>query len=178
MARLTVLEFPDPRLRRRADPVRQFDEALATLIEDLLETMYASKGIGLAATQVDVHRQVLVMDLSEAKNEPLVFINPEILDASAIGLVEEGCLSVPGIYDNVKRATRIRVRAVDRAGRPYERNLEDMPAVCLQHEMDHLAGKLFVDRLPFFRRLKARRALARARRSAAQGAPPAVTARI
>src|SRR6202790_2481972 len=133
MALRAILEFPDPRLRTRAQPVTRFD---AALVEDLLETMYAAPGIGLAATQVDVHQRVIVIDTSAEHNQPLVLINPQILAREGEANTEEGCLSVPGIFDEVKRAAKIRVRAHDRNGEPFERDYDDILAVCIQHEMD------------------------------------------
>jgi peptide deformylase len=165
MARLPILEYPDPRLRTRARAVTEFDTALSRLVDDMLDTMYAARGIGLAATQVDVHRQVVVIDVSGERNEPQVFINPEVLWRDVIGLVEESCLSVPGISDRVERATQLRVRYLERCGTPCERDLGGLLAVCLQHEMDHLAGTLFTDRLPYFRRLRARLQLRRDRQA-------------
>jgi len=147
MALRTILEFPDPRLRTRAQPVTEFDAALSELIEDLFETMYAAPGIGLAATQIDVHRRLVVIDISKDRTEPVVLINPEILMREGEASTEEGCLSVPGIFDDVKRAARIRVRAQDRSGATFERDYEDILAVCIQHEMDHLEGKLFGERI-------------------------------
>ena len=134
MALRTILEFPDPRLRTRAEPVTRFDAALGALIDDMLETMYAAPGIGLAATQVDVHKRLIVIDISEEHNEPLVLINPEILAREGEAQTEEGCLSVPGIFDEVKRAARVRVRAQDRNGDTFERDYEDVLAVCIQHD--------------------------------------------
>jgi len=165
MAQLDVLAFPDPRLRRRAEPVRVFDAELARLVDDLLETLHATRAIGLAATQVDVHRQVLVIDLSGGAAPPEVFVNPRIVARHRYGMVEESCLSLPGLVDSVQRPIALRVRYADRAGREHERELDGMLAVCLQHEIDHLQGTLFLDRLPFFRRLRARRRL----RAALQG---------
>lgn len=156
MARLAILEHPDPRLRTRAVAVGAVDEGVTRLVDDLLETLYASGGIGLAATQVDVHRQVIVMDVSAARNAPQVYINPQVVAAGQPGLVEESCLSVPGLVANVRRATRLRVRHLDRLGQAAERTLEMLPAVCLQHEMDHLQGLLLLDRLPWLARLKLR----------------------
>ncbi len=161
MARLTVLEYPDPRLRKRAQAVQRFDAALSGLIDDMFETMYATNGMGLAATQVDVHQQVITIDVSGKASAPEVFINPRILSRSRAALVEESCLSVPGVSELVKRATVLRVQAFDRAGKACERNIEDLLAVCLQHEMDHLAGKLFTDRLSLLQRLRVRRKLQR-----------------
>jgi peptide deformylase len=157
MTRLAILEYPDPRLRTRARPVRVFDQALERLVDDMFETMYEARGIGLAATQVDVHRQVVTIDVSSEKNRPEVFINPEILSCEVEGMVEESCLSLPGVKADVARAIQVRVRTQDRAGQSAERDLEGMLAVCLQHELDHLQGKLFVDRLSFFKRLRIRR---------------------
>ncbi|MEO7773173.1 MAG: peptide deformylase [Steroidobacteraceae bacterium] len=164
MSRLQVLEFPDPRLRTRATPVCSFDDALSRLIDDMLETMYAAPGIGLAATQVDVHKQLIVIDVSKDANEPQVFINPEILASEGTTTMEEGCLSVPGFYDDVQRAERVRVRALDRHGAAYECELDGLLAVCLQHEMDHLNGKLFVDYLSEFKRQRIRKKLEKERR--------------
>lgn len=156
MAQLQILEHPDPRLRLKAEPVDAFDDDLAKLLDDLLETLYETTAIGLSAPQVGVLKEVLVLDLSEDRSAPEVYINPEILKRSTWGLVEESCLSVPGITGNVVRATEVRVRARDPEGAWFERDLSGMHAVCLQHEMDHLAGKLFIERLSIFRRLQLR----------------------
>lgn len=164
MALRNILEFPDPRLRTRAQPVTQFDADLGTLIDDMLETMYAAPGIGLAATQVDVHQRVIVIDISREHNEPLVLINPEILAREGEATSEEGCLSVPGIFDEVRRAARIKLRAHDREGNVYERDFDDILAVCIQHEMDHLEGKLFVDYLSDLKRERIRKKLDKERR--------------
>jgi peptide deformylase len=164
MTKLAILEYPDPRLRKTAKPVGVVDDAVRQLVDDLLETMYAAKGIGLAATQVDVHRRVLVIDLSEERNQPLVLINPEILTAEGRAPGEEGCLSVPDIYDKVPRATQIRVRALGRDGQPFEMDADGMLAVCIQHEMDHLQGKLFVDYLSELKRQLIRRRLEKERK--------------
>jgi len=164
MAKRTILEFPDPRLRTKARPVTRFDSALGTLIDDMLETMYAAPGIGLAATQVDVHKRVIVIDLSKEHNEPLTLVNPEILAREGEASTEEGCLSVPGVFDEVKRAARVRLRAYDRNGEPFERDYEDILAVCIQHEMDHLEGKLFVDYLSDLKRERIRKKLDKERR--------------
>jgi peptide deformylase len=171
MAQLTILEFPDPRLRTRAAPVQAFDAALARLIEDMLETMYAAPGIGLAATQVNVHQRLVVIDVSEGRDEPQVFINPEILERSGTELSEEGCLSVPEIFEPVER---VRVRAQDRHGRHFERELDGLLAVCLQHELDHLEGKLFVDYLSSLKRERIRRRLEKERRE--RGGAPRIRA--
>jgi peptide deformylase len=159
MARLVVLEYPDPRLRTRARPVSSFDESLKRLIADMFETMYASRAIGLAASQVDVHLQLITIDTSAQADSPQIFINPKILSRASPAMVEESCLSLPGVLVNVKRATALRVRAQDAAGAICERELEGMSAVCLQHEMDHLAGRLSVDHLSLFKRLRVRRRL-------------------
>lgn len=165
MARREILQYPDPRLRLRSRPVTAFDQDLARLVDDLLETLYATKAIGLSAPQVNDRRQVLVIDLSGKASAPQLYVNPEILTKSALGLVEESCASIPDVVGNVIRATQVRVRAQDLSGATFERDLSGMHAVCLQHEMDHLAGKLFVDRLSVFRRLRIRAAAsARARR--------------
>jgi peptide deformylase len=175
MAVRTILEFPDQRLRTRARPVTQFDAELGRLIDDMFETMYAAPGIGLAASQVDVHKRVLVIDISEARNAPLVFINPEILSREGEAETEEGCLSVPGIFDEVKRASKIRVRWRDRKGAAFERDYEGMLAVCIQHEMDHLDGKLFVDYLSDLKRQRIRKKLEKERKQRATRAREAAT---
>ena len=167
MAIRTILEFPDPRLRTRAQPVTVFDAELGQLIDDMFETMYAAPGIGLAATQVDAHKRLIVIDVSEAHNEPVVLINPEILSREGVAETEEGCLSVPGIFDDVKRAARIRVRAQDRTGTVFERDCEGVLAVCVQHEMDHLEGKLFVDYLSDLKRQRIRKKLEKERKQRA-----------
>jgi peptide deformylase len=167
MAKLTILEFPDPRLRTIAKPVETFDEGLHRLIDDMFETMYAAPGIGLAATQVDVHQRLLVLDVSEDKSRPLVFINPEILESSGHQVYQEGCLSVPNIYADVTRAERVKVRALDRDGQPFEVEADGLLAVCIQHEMDHLAGKVFVDYLSPLKREQVRKKLAKQAREAA-----------
>lgn len=153
MAILNILEFPDPRLRTLAQPVDVVDDALRQLIDDMFETMYAAPGIGLAATQVNVHKQVVVMDLSEEQNEPRVFINPQLEPLSDdLAPYQEGCLSVPGFYESVERPLRVRIRALDRNGQPFEEVAEGLLAVCIQHECDHLNGKLFVDYLSGLKR--------------------------
>jgi peptide deformylase len=170
MALRTILEFPDPRLRTRAEPVTRFDAALGALIDDMLETMYAAPGIGLAATQVDVHKRLIVIDISEEHNEPLVLINPEILAREGEAQTEEGCLSVPGIFDEVKRAAQVRVRAQDRNGETFEGNYDEVLAVCIQHEMDHLEGRLFVDYLSDLKRERIRKKLDKDRKGRASRA--------
>lgn len=148
MALLNILRYPDPRLHTVARPVAAVDDRIRHLVDDLLQTMYASDGVGLAATQVDVHERLLVMDTSEQHDHPLVLINPEIVQASDEHvLAEEGCLSVPLIYDRVERPARVTVRALNRDGEPFELQAEGLQAVCVQHEMDHLMGKVFVDYL-------------------------------
>ena len=164
MAKLTILEFPDPRLRKRAAAVATVDDELRTLIDDMFETMYAAPGIGLAATQVDVHKRLLVADVSADGDDPHVFINPEILEKDGIAVTEEGCLSVPGYYEEVRRAEHIRVRYLDRDGRECEGEFEGLLAVCVQHEIDHLDGKLFVDYLSEAKRTRIRKKLEKERR--------------
>jgi peptide deformylase len=170
MAIRTILEFPDQRLRTRASAVTQFDAELGRLIDDMFETMYAAPGIGLAASQVDVHERVLVIDISEGRTEPRVFINPEILSREGQEETEEGCLSVPGIFDEVVRASRIRLRFQDRTGTVSEKDYEGMLAVCIQHEMDHLEGKLFVDYLSDLKRQRIRKKLEKERKQRASRA--------
>jgi peptide deformylase len=170
MALLTILEYPDPRLRTHAQPMTpaDFTPELARLIDNMFETMYAAPGIGLAATQVDFHKQLIVIDVSKERTEPLVFINPEILSMSSDqATLEEGCLSVPGVFDEIVRPARIRVRALDRNGQPFERDCEDILAVCVQHEMDHLNGKLFVDYLSELKRERIRKKLDKDRKERA-----------
>jgi peptide deformylase len=169
MAKLDILEFPDPRLRTRARLVEQadFTPALQTLIDDMFETMYAAPGIGLAATQVDRHLRFMVMDISEDHSAPRVFINPEIISRDGEQVYQEGCLSVPGIFADVTRANRISVRALDRDGQPYELEADGLLAVCIQHEMDHLDGKVFVDYLSPLKREMVRKKLAKQKRASA-----------
>ncbi|MFI4889866.1 MAG: peptide deformylase [Steroidobacterales bacterium] len=164
MTKLVIIEYPDPRLRTRAQPVTSVDAALRQLADDMIETMYAAKGIGLAATQVDVHKRLLVIDVSPEHDHPQVFINPEILAREGVESVQEGCLSLPGIYDKVLRATKIRVRALGRNGKSFELEAEGLAAVCIQHEMDHLEGKVFVDYLSELKRQLIRRRLEKERR--------------
>jgi peptide deformylase len=166
MALLPILEFPDPRLRKKASPVVRVDEALGQLIDDMFETMYAAPGIGLAATQVDVHQRLLVADVSTEKNAPHVLINPEILEKDGVAITEEGCLSVPGYYEEVERANHIKVRFLDREGEPREEVFEGLLAVCVQHEIDHLNGRLFVDYLSEAKRQRIRKRLMKERRQA------------
>jgi len=172
MATLEILHFPDPRLRTRAAPVALVDNQLRTLVDDMLETMYAAPGIGLAATQVNVHKRVVVIDLSKEQNQRLVLINPEITDKQGVEEMEEGCLSVPGVYERVERADRIRVRALNREGQVFELDADGLLAVCIQHEIDHLDGKLFVDYLSQLKRQRIRKKLEKQRRHGEADAPP------
>lgn len=169
MALLQILEFPDPRLRNRAQPVTQVDAALRTLIDDMFETMYAAPGIGLAATQVNVAKQLIVIDVSEQHDSPLVFINPQIVAREGVEETEEGCLSVPGVFDKVTRAEKIRVRALGRDGKPFELQADGLLAVCIQHEIDHLDGKLFVDYLSELKRTRIRKRLEKERKERGPG---------
>ena len=152
MSILTILEFPDKRLRTVAEEVSQVDAEIKTLVDDMLETMYAAKGVGLAATQINVHKRVIVMDISEDKDEPICLINPEIIEKDGVEESEEGCLSVPGFFEKVSRAEHIKIKALNRDGESFEMEARDLLAVCIQHEMDHLQGKLFVDYLSAFKR--------------------------
>jgi peptide deformylase len=157
MARLTILRYPDARLHTVARPVPAVDERIRRLVDDMLETMYAAEGVGLAATQVDVHERVIVMDTSEQHDEPVVLINPEIIKRSLeMAVNEEGCLSVPQTYDRVERHARVTVRALGRDGQPFEMDAEGLAAVCVQHEMDHLLGKVFVEYLSLLKRNRIR----------------------
>ncbi len=166
MAKLTILEYPDPRLRTVATPVHAFDSTLQKLIDDMFETMYEAPGVGLAATQVDVHKQLIVIDVSEEKNQPLVFINPEIeVLSDELSEYDEGCLSVPGFYEVVCRPARVKVKALDRHGEPFELTPEGLLAVCIQHEVDHLRGKLYVDYLSTLKRTRIRTKLQKQQRS-------------
>lgn len=164
MTRLTILEYPDPRLRTKAAPVAHVDGEVRQLIDDLLETMYEAKGVGLAATQVNVHQRVIVADVSTEKNAPLALVNPTITRRDDVEVSEEGCLSVPGIYEEVSRAKRICVRALDRDGRQVELELDGLMAICIQHELDHLEGKLFVDYLSELKRTRIRKKLEKEQR--------------
>lgn len=164
MTILTILEFPDPRLRKKAAAVELVDDALRGLIDDLLETMYAAPGIGLAATQVDVHKRLLVADVSVDNDQPYALINPVILEKDGVAVTEEGCLSVPGYYEEVERANHIVVSFLNRDGEETKLEAEGLLAVCIQHEMDHLEGKLFVDYLSEAKRSRIRKRLERDRR--------------
>ena len=170
MAKLRILEFPDPRLRKKAAPVEVVDDPLRQLIDDMFETMYEAPGIGLAATQVDVHRRLLVADVSQDKDEPQVLINPEILERDGSAITEEGCLSVPGYYEEIERAEHIKVRYLDRDGNEQESEYEGLLAVCVQHEIDHLDGKLFVDYLSEIKRQRIRKRLEKDRRQLPESA--------
>lgn len=160
MALLEILEFPDPRLRTKAKPVTEVDDRVRKVIDDMFATMYAAPGIGLAATQVNIHEQIIVIDLSEEKNQPLVLINPKISVLDEILFeYDEGCLSVPGFYEAIQRPKKVRVEALDREGKPFTIEPEGLLAVCVQHEKDHLEGKLFVDYLSNMKRQRIRKKL-------------------
>ncbi len=163
MAILPILRYPDPRLRVKAQPVARVDAAVRRLLDDMLETMYEAPGVGLAAPQVNVPRRLIVIDVSKERNDPLFLVNPEILEREGSIRLEEGCLSVPGIYEPVERAERIRFRALDREGRPYEREAQGLLAVCVQHEVDHLDGRLFVDYLSELKRQRIRKKMEKLR---------------
>ncbi|MEY6431424.1 peptide deformylase [Thioalkalicoccus limnaeus] len=164
MAKLQILTFPDSRLRRQAKPVTEVDDSVRRLVDDMLETMYEAPGVGLAATQINEPWQIIVIDVSEEKDTPICLINPRILSKEGEGLMEEGCLSVPGYFEPVTRAERIRVAALDRDGRPFELEAEGFLAVCIQHEIDHLDGKLFVDYISSLKRHRIRKKLEKDRR--------------
>lgn len=161
---LTILEFPDERLRKKAVAVKAVDESIRTLLDDMLETMYESRGVGLAATQVNVQLRIIVIDVSEEKNAPLFLINPEIIEKSGSEESEEGCLSVPGFYEKVKRAEQVKIKALDRNGQSVEFEARGLLAVCVQHELDHLEGKLFVDYISPLKRQRIRKKLEKAHR--------------
>ncbi len=165
MAILDILHFPDPRLRLTCKPVESVDEGIRRLVDDMLETMYAAPGIGLAAIQVNVHKRVIVVDVSEDKSDPLCLINPEVIHSDGIEEMQEGCLSVPGFYETVRRAESIRVKAMDRMGEVIEFDADGLLAVCIQHEIDHLDGKLFVDYLSSLKRQRIRKKLEKLQRS-------------
>ncbi|WP_394180589.1 peptide deformylase [Marinomonas posidonica] len=171
MAVLPVLEYPDPRLRKVAEPVSDFTDELQTKIDDMLDTMYDENGVGLAATQVDYHYRVVVMDHSEERNQPIIFINPEfdVLDDEP-NEFQEGCLSVPGFYEHLYRAARVKVKALDRHGKPFEMDVDELMAVCVQHEIDHLDGKLFVDYLSPLKRNRIKSKLEKAHKLAQKNA--------
>ena len=167
MAILEILQYPDPRLYTPAARVEKIDAATRKLVDDLAETMYAAQGLGLAATQVDIHRQILVMDVSEERNDLRVFINPEITRREGLALNQEGCLSVPGVYENVERADSVTVTALDRDGSRFTLNASGMLATCIQHEMDHLLGKVFVDYLSELKQNRIRSRIKKRQRKAA-----------
>jgi len=163
MAILTVLHYPDPRLRKIAEPVHHIDNSVRQLVDDMFDTMYQAPGIGLAATQVDVHKRIITIDISEDKSQPLCLINPEIINADGFEKMEEGCLSVPGIYEPVERAEVITVKALNQEGKGFEIEASGLLSVCVQHEMDHLQGKLFVDYLSELKRKRIRKKLEKVR---------------
>jgi peptide deformylase len=172
MARLDILHYPDARLHTVARPVKAVDDRIRKLVDDMAETMYAAPGIGLAATQVNVHERVVVIDISETHDQLRVFINPEIVARSGTEESEEGCLSVPGVFDKVTRAERVTVRALDRDGKPFELDADGLLAVCIQHELDHLVGKVFVDYLSSLKRNRIKtRLLKQAREHRPDAAP-------
>ncbi|MES9844698.1 MAG: peptide deformylase [Candidatus Sedimenticola sp. PURPLELP] len=177
MAILEILHFPDPRLRTKAKPVTEVDGTIKQLVDDMFETMYKAPGIGLAATQVNVHKRVVVIDLSEERDQPLCLINPEIIAKEGVEEMEEGCLSVPDISEKVSRADRVRISALDRDGKAFELDAEGLLSVCIQHELDHLDGKLFIDYLSSLKRQRIRKKLekeARLNQSSQQPAAPAI----
>jgi len=169
MALLPILEYPDARLKRIASPVTEFTPAIKKLVADMAETMYQAPGIGLAATQVDVHKRVIVIDVSQDKSDLKVFINPEIIEADGEIVGEEGCLSVPQYYDNVRRAAHVKVRAQDADGKPFELEATELLAVCIQHEMDHLKGIVFVDHLSQLKQMRVKSKMIKRHREAARG---------
>lgn len=166
MSILTILEFPDDRLRKIAAPVKTVDANIRRLVDDMLETMYHDNGVGLAATQVNVHLRVIVIDVSENKDQPMCLINPEIIERNGEKENEEGCLSVPGFFEKVKRIERIKVKAMNREGQWYEFEAENLLAVCVQHEMDHLEGKLFVDYISSLKRERIKKKLEKQHKAA------------
>jgi peptide deformylase len=167
MALLNILRYPDARLHKVAVPVTVFDDTLKRLVADMAETMYGAPGIGLAATQVDVHKQVIVVDVSERRDTLVVLVNPQILEATGVSDIEEGCLSVPGIYELVERAERVKVRAHDQNGNPFTLEAQGLLSVCIQHEMDHLKGKVFVEHLSQLKQQRIRARLAKQLRKSA-----------
>jgi len=167
MAMLNILRYPDARLHKVAAPVTVFDENLKKLVTDMTETMYAAPGIGLAATQVDVHKQVIVVDVSERRDTLIVLVNPEIVEATGVSDIEEGCLSVPAIYELVERAERVKVRACDRNGNAFTLEAQGLLSVCIQHEMDHLKGKVFIEHLSQLKQQRIRAKLAKQLRKTA-----------
>jgi peptide deformylase len=167
MTTLNILRYPDARLHKLAEPVKVFDEALKRLVADMAETMYDAPGIGLAASQVDVHKQIIVVDVSERRDSLVVLINPEIVESSGVSDIEEGCLSVPGIYETLERAERIKVRAFDQNGNAFMLQAQGLLAVCIQHEMDHLKGKVFVEHLSQLKQQRIRARIAKQLRKSA-----------
>ncbi|MBM3367592.1 MAG: peptide deformylase [Betaproteobacteria bacterium] len=167
MAILNILRYPDARLHKVAEPVKVFDESHKRLVGDMTETMYAAPGIGLAASQVDVHKQIIVVDVSERRDSLVVLVNPEIIEASGVSDIEEGCLSVPGIYDTIERAERIKVRAFDQNGNAFMLQAQGLLSVCIQHEMDHLKGKVFVEHLSQLKQQRIRARIAKQLRKSA-----------
>jgi peptide deformylase len=167
MATLNILRYPDARLHKQAAPVTVFDAALKKLVADLTESMYAAPGIGLAATQVDIHKQVIVVDVSERRDSLVVLVNPEILEATGVSDIEEGCLSVPGVYELVERAERVKVRAYDQNGNAFTLEAQGLLAVCIQHEMDHLKGKVFIEQLSQLKQQRIRARIAKQQRKSA-----------
>jgi len=161
---LNILHFPDPRLRTRAVPVTVFDDGLKQIVEDMFETMYEAPGIGLAATQVDIHQRIIVIDVSEDKDQPFCLINPEIITLQGEEEMEEGCLSVPGVYEKVTRAESVSVRAMDTSGKTFEMEADELLAICIQHEVDHLNGRLFVDHLTRLKQHRIRKKLEKERK--------------
>jgi len=177
MALLEILEFPDDRLRKKAVPVETVDDTVRDIIDNMLETMYEAPGVGLAATQVNIHRRIIVIDVSEEKNAPIALINPEIIDTEGTEESQEGCLSVPEIYESVTRAEKVTVRALDRDGESFEIIADELLAVCIQHEIDHLNGKLFVDYLSPLKRQRIRKKLEKAHKQSlkeAKNHPPVI----
>ena len=165
MALLEILHFPHPRLRLKALPVTQVDDQVRKMVKDMLETMYQAPGIGLAATQVNIQLEVIVIDVSENKDQPLCLINPKIIESDGTEVMEEGCLSVPGFYENVTRAEKVKVQALNESGESFELEAEDLLAVCIQHEIDHLQGKLFVDYLSPLKRQRIKKKLIKLEKS-------------
>lgn len=165
MAILNILEFPDKRLRTIAKPVEVVDSEIQRLVDDMLETMYEARGVGLAATQINVHKRVIVMDISDEKNQPICLINPKIIEKDGVSEAEEGCLSVPGFFEKVSRAEHIKITALDREGKNFELEARDLLAICIQHEMDHLEGQLFVDYISAFKRTRIKNKLEKIHKS-------------
>ena len=178
MSMLEILTFPDPRLRNRAEPVERVDAVVRRIVDDMFETMYAAPGIGLAATQVNIPRRIVVIDVSENHNQPLCLIDPEILELGGEEQMEEGCLSVPGFYERVQRAERVCIRALDREGQSFELETDGLLAVCIQHEIDHLDGKLFVDYLSQLKRTRIRKKLEKEQRQGPEDPDADISKRV